>query len=159
MRSANKELIALYWGIGGMIARQQKTEGWGKSVVGRLAQDLQQEFPGVKGFSVQNLWYMRQFYLEYHGSAKLQPLVGEIAWSNNLIIMSRCKDPMEREFYINQPRATGLCVEKIYRQSIDGTPKSINGSRTGRTGLVLRAQQMSSRLLELSGLLGSPVAR
>jgi len=100
LRTANKELVALYWDIGAMITRRQNAEGWGKSVVERLANDLQQEFPGVKGFSVQNLWYMRQFYQEYQGSPKLQPLVGEIAWSHNLIIVQRCKDPLEREFYI-----------------------------------------------------------
>jgi len=77
LRAVNKELIGLYWDIGRMIARRQEYEGWGKSVVKRLSDDLQQEFPGIKGFSVQNLWYMRQFYQEYHDSEKLQPLVGE----------------------------------------------------------------------------------
>ena len=37
----------------------------------------------MKGFSVQNLWYMRQFYLEYHDNEKLQPLVGEISYGEN----------------------------------------------------------------------------
>ena len=54
--AVNRELIRLYWDIGGMIAERQKTEGWGKSVVERLAADIQHEFPGVSGFSVQNLW-------------------------------------------------------------------------------------------------------
>ncbi|WP_261597398.1 DUF1016 N-terminal domain-containing protein [Methanoculleus formosensis] len=107
LRAVNKELIGLYWDIGRMIAQRQKNEGWGKSVVERLAGDLQQEFPGIKGFSIQNLWYMRQFYLEYHGSEKLQPLVGEISWSHNLVIMSRCKDPLEREFYLRMTRKFG----------------------------------------------------
>ena len=30
---------------------------------------------------------MRQFYLEYRDNEKLQPLVGEVSWSKNLIIM------------------------------------------------------------------------
>ena len=45
-------------------------------------------------------WYMRQFFLKYHGDVKLQPLVGEISWAKNLVIMGHCKDPLEREFYI-----------------------------------------------------------
>ena len=77
LRAVNKELIGLYRDIGRMIARRQEYEGWGKSVVKQLSDDLQQEFPGIKGFSVQNLWYMRQFYQKYH-DRKLQPLVGEI---------------------------------------------------------------------------------
>ncbi|MEA3301684.1 MAG: DUF1016 N-terminal domain-containing protein, partial [Pseudomonadota bacterium] len=100
LKAVNKELVALYWDIGKLIVERQDREGWGKSVVERLANDLQNEFPGVKGFSVQNLWYIRQFYLEYHDNEKLQPLVGEIGWSHNLVIFQRCKPPMEREFYI-----------------------------------------------------------
>ena len=98
LRTVNKQLVGLYWDIGRIIVQRQTAEGWGQSVVETLAGDLQNEFPGVSGFSVQNLWYMRQFYAEYHDSEKLQPMVGEIAWSHNLIIMSRCKDSLEREF-------------------------------------------------------------
>ena len=86
-----------------------------------LADDLRQEFPGIKGFSSQNLWYMRQFHLEYRGNAKLQPLVGEIAWSRNLAIMSRCKEPLEREFYLRMTRKFGwsrsVLVHQIEYQS------------------------------------------
>jgi predicted nuclease of restriction endonuclease-like (RecB) superfamily len=56
-----------------------KGDTWGKSVVEKLAGDLQLEFPGMQGFSTQNLWYMRQFFQAYHGNEKLQPLVGEIS--------------------------------------------------------------------------------
>jgi predicted nuclease of restriction endonuclease-like (RecB) superfamily len=51
----------------------------------KVNKDLQAELPGVKGFSSQNLWYMRQFYIEYQGNLKLQPLVGEISWSKNVV--------------------------------------------------------------------------
>ena len=78
LRSVNRELVALYWDIGRMIAEKQRTANWGDGVVRQLASDLRKEFPGVGGFSVQNLWYMRQFHLAYHGHEKLQPLVGEI---------------------------------------------------------------------------------
>jgi predicted nuclease of restriction endonuclease-like (RecB) superfamily len=100
MRKVNKELIGLYWYIGQSIVERQRRLKWGKSVVETLASDLQKEFPGISGFSVQNLWYMRKFYKEYHGDEKLQPLVGEIGWSHNLIILDKCKDKLEREFYI-----------------------------------------------------------
>lgn len=100
MRKVNKELIGLYWYIGQSIVTRQQRFKWGKAVVETLAADLQNEFPGVSGFSVQNLWYMRKFYKEYHADEKLQPLVGEIGWSHNLIILDKCKDKLEREFYI-----------------------------------------------------------
>jgi predicted nuclease of restriction endonuclease-like (RecB) superfamily len=72
----------LYWDLGQMIVQRQKDEGWGKAVVERLSADLRAEFPGVGGFSTQNLWYMRQFYVEYRDNTKLQPLVGEISWTS-----------------------------------------------------------------------------
>ena len=55
LKAVNEELVTLYWDIGKLIAERQNREGWGKSVVERLANDLQNEFPGVRGFSVQNL--------------------------------------------------------------------------------------------------------
>lgn len=100
VRAANKELLALYWWIGEAISHRQVAHGWGKAVVETLAYDLQAEFPGRNGFSAQNLWLMRQFFNEYTAKPKLQPLVGEISWSKNLLIMARCKDDLEREFYL-----------------------------------------------------------
>ena len=142
-RAVNKELVGLYWDIGRMIAEKQKTEGWGKSVVQQLAADLQAEFPGVRGFSVQNLWYMRQFYLEYHDDPKLQPLVGEISWAKNLVIMARCKDPQEREFYIRMTKKFGwsknVLIHQIENQSYE---KSLLGQTNFDKALTpeLRAQ-------------------
>ena len=125
LKAVNRELVALYWDIGKLIAGRQEREGWGRSVVEQLADDLQNEFPGVRGFSVQNLWYMRQFYLEYREDEKLQPLVGEISWSKNLIIMARSKDPLEREFYIRMTRKFGwsknVLIHQIENQSYEKT--------------------------------------
>jgi len=125
LKAVNKELIALYWDIGRMIVSRQGSGSWGKSVVQLLATDLQHEFPGIRGFSVQNLWYMRQFYLEYQGNKKLQPLVGEISWAKNLQIMSRCKDPLEREFYIRMTKKFGwtknVLIHQIENQSYEKT--------------------------------------
>ena len=95
LRAVNKELIGLYWDIGRIICeRQAGGASWGKSVVERLAADLRAEFPGVQGFSAQNLWYMRQFHRTYQGHEKLQPLVGEISWTKHLVILGKCSDPI-----------------------------------------------------------------
>ena len=66
----------------------------------RLFADLQRQLPGVSGFSAQNLWWMKAVFEAYTGLGKLAPLVREIAWSHNLAISKRCKDSLEREFYI-----------------------------------------------------------
>lgn len=125
LRAVNKELVGMYWDIGRLISQRQAGGSWGKSVVEKLAADLQAEFPGSKGFSVQNVWYMRQFYLAYHASAKLQPLVGEISWAKNLVIMARCKDPLEREFYLRMTAKFGwtkaVLIHQIENQSYEKT--------------------------------------
>jgi predicted nuclease of restriction endonuclease-like (RecB) superfamily len=102
LRQVNRQLIELYWDIGKLIVERQQQMGWGKAVVETLARDLQAEFAGMQGFSVQNLWYMRQLYLEYHQKEKLQPMVGEISWAKNIVILSKCKDDNERLFYLTQ---------------------------------------------------------
>lgn len=103
----NSETINLYWEIGEEIYRQQQEKGWGKSIVQVLSVELQKEFPGAKGYSAANLWRMRNFYLTYRNSEKLAPMVREISWSNNIIIMEKCKDDLQREFYIQMTKRYG----------------------------------------------------
>ncbi len=107
LKAVNKELIALYWDIGRMIVERQAGKSWGRAVIAQLAADLQTEFPGVSGYSSRNLWYTRSFYLCYGSNEKLQLLVAEIGWTHNLIIMEKCKDDLEREFYIRMTRKFG----------------------------------------------------
>jgi predicted nuclease of restriction endonuclease-like (RecB) superfamily len=100
LKQVNTALIKLYWDIGKSIVEKQKKHKWGKSVVENLSIDLQKEFIGVNGLSSDNLWRMRKFYLNYEVQSKLAPLVQEIGWSHNIVIMEKCKDLLEREFYI-----------------------------------------------------------
>jgi len=119
LKKVNAELMELYWEIGGEIARRQHEQGWGNSIVELLSKELQKEFPGIQGFSVRNLWLMRNFYIEYSQSPILQPLVAElqkpsippllseISWSKNIVIMQKCKDQLQREFYIKMTKLYG----------------------------------------------------
>ena len=107
LKKVNKELILLYWDIGQMIVEKQKGETWGKSVVENLAQDLRNEFSGISGFSASNLWRMKVFYESYCKSKILAPLVREIGWSHNIYIFERCKDDLEREFYLRWTKKFG----------------------------------------------------
>lgn len=100
MQAVNFGLINLYWQIGEYISKRVESEDWGKSVVEQLADYLQKNEPDLKGFSDKNLWRMKQFYETYKDLPKLSPLVREISWTNNLIILSRCKTIEEKEFYL-----------------------------------------------------------
>lgn len=102
--AVNKELIKLYWDIGKDIVEKQEQEGWGSKVLERVAKDLQNEFPGVEGFSRSNIFYVRSFYVAY---AKVQQLVGQfetlpifsIPWGHNVLIIQKIKDINERLWY------------------------------------------------------------
>ncbi len=130
LKAVNKELIAMYWDIGRSIVSRQRKGTWGKSVVEHLAKDLQMEFPGIQGFSVRNIWNMRNFYVSYHRKTKLQPLVAEIGWTHNLIVITRCKDDLEREFYIRMTRKYGWSKDVLIHQ-IDN--RSYGKTMTGQT--------------------------
>jgi len=106
-KAANHAVIQLYWSIGKKIVSAQEKHGWGKAVVERLSQDLRQEFSSTFGFSVQNLWYMRQLYLEYQNYPNLQQLIGEIPWGQNITILSKVKDFKAREYYLKHTREMG----------------------------------------------------
>lgn len=116
LKRVNKELIQLYWSIGKSIVLRQDQFKWGKSVVETLSDDLQKEFVGVKGFSVDNLWRMRKFYLNYKENEKLAPMVQEIGWSHNILILEKCKDDLEREFYIRMTRKYGWTKSVLVHQ-------------------------------------------
>lgn len=100
--AVNRELIQLYWDIGRAIVQKQRVEGWGRSVVERLARDLQNAFPGLEGFSARNIWHARSFFLAYTASEKLKQPVSEIPWGHNLVLLQKLKDTDQRLWYARQ---------------------------------------------------------
>jgi len=113
--SVNRELITLHWDIGRLIVTRQREEGWGRSVVERLSRDLRFEFPDLKGYSPQNLWNMRAFYLAWTEEVEelqqtvgemdgenLPQIVGEIPWGHSLQLISKLEHPLERLWYAQQ---------------------------------------------------------
>jgi predicted nuclease of restriction endonuclease-like (RecB) superfamily len=106
-RAVNRELIDLYWSIGQEIVERQERHGWGKSVVEQLSLDLRREIPDQRGFSAQNLWFMRQLFVEYRGRPVLLQLVREIPWGQNISIMTKVKAPTAREYYLRATAQLG----------------------------------------------------
>ncbi len=105
LQKVNTEQIQLYWNIGKTILERQQQYGWGKGIVELLYIELQKEFIGIQGFSARNLWYMRNLYEQYYNSTLiLQPLVAEIPWTHNILILEKCKDEHQRFYYINMTK-------------------------------------------------------
>ena len=120
LKSVNKEMINLYWELGKSIVERQERNGWGKAIVENIANDLQQSFPSIQGFSSQNLWRMRKFYMNYKDNEKLAPLVREISWSHNIIIFEKLKDDQAKEFYLQMIRKFGWSKNVLLNQLENG---------------------------------------
>ena len=100
LQSVNTELVGLYWRIGQYISHKLETAEWGEGVVDHLAKHLARTLPGLRGFTRRNLFRMRQVYETYAGDKKVSPLVTQLPWTHNLIILGQSKRPEEREFYL-----------------------------------------------------------
>lgn len=125
LKAVNAELIQMYWEIGAYVSKQAKNGGWGKSIVADFSVFLQTRYPTMKGFSAQNIWRMKQFYETYSENEKLSPLVREIPWTNNLLIMTGCKTDEAREFYLR------LCITNRYtKRELDRQISSMLYERT-----------------------------
>lgn len=114
-RAANRELILLYWDLGRGIVEKQHALGWGKSVVERLSADLQAEFPGVRGFSANNLWLMRQFYTEYSASEVLVAASAEAGLLEASDLEQPVQDPSDRDL---SHSGTGLAANPNLEQLV-----------------------------------------
>jgi len=109
IRLANAKLIDLYWNIGEYLHNKLSNSEWGDGVVKQLSIYISKNYPDLKGFSDKNLWRMKQFYETYSApDGKLSPLVRQISWTNNMIILSRAKTIEEKEFYIK------YCISERY---------------------------------------------
>ena len=110
MRAVNAELIDMYWDIGSILHKQQKQQGWGAAIIPRLAKDIVNELPEVKGFSERNLKRMLRFYREYTESMhseKVPQAVAQLPWGHNTLLIERIKDLNERFWYAEQAISHG----------------------------------------------------
>jgi predicted nuclease of restriction endonuclease-like (RecB) superfamily len=133
---ANAEMIRLYWDIGHLVLRRQQQKGWGASVIPRLARDIRNELPEIKGFSERNIGYMIRFATEYPilhqpaakllpspnssilhqpgaklakgaDAAALQELALRLPWKHNILLFEKVKDPTARLWYMRQAIQNG----------------------------------------------------
>lgn len=89
LKAVNAALIDLYWNVGGYISTKIEQSEWGDSIVSELAKYIQNNKPGIKGFSDKNIWRMKQFYEAYKDTPQISTLLREVSWSHNLAIFSR----------------------------------------------------------------------
>ena len=112
--SVNTALLEFYWGLGADIIEKQKASTWGSGFLKQLSKDLMVEFPDMKGFSLRNLKYIRQWYQFYNckraigqqAVAQLTKLpiskLMQIPWGHNILIISKCKSKEEAFYYVQK---------------------------------------------------------
>jgi predicted nuclease of restriction endonuclease-like (RecB) superfamily len=115
-QAVNTELVGLYWQVGGYISSKLAAAEWGEGVVDRLAHHLARVLPGQRGFTRRNLFRMRQFFEIYQGNEKVTPLVTQLPWTHNLVILTQSKRPEEREFYLRMAVQQRWSKRELERQ-------------------------------------------
>ena len=95
-QQTNSVLMELYLNVGKYVSNKTTTDRWGKGVVEELAKYIKQQDPTIGGFTTRNIWRMKKFYETYKDNPKLTPLVSQISWTNNLIILSGNKSDEEK---------------------------------------------------------------
>lgn len=116
----NKTVISLYWNIGKFVSEKAQKEGWGRSTVKQLSQYILSKEPGIRGYSAQNIWRMKQFFETYQDKPKFSALLRANTWSNNLHIMSKTKTDEEKEFYLKLAAKEKYKARELERQIDSG---------------------------------------
>jgi predicted nuclease of restriction endonuclease-like (RecB) superfamily len=116
VQTVNTHLIELYWQVGSYISQKLAKAEWGDGVVTQLAAYLAQTQPGLRGFTRPNLFRMRQFYETYRQDEKVSPVVRQLPWTNNMIILNQSKRPEERDFYLRMAVQEKWSKRELERQ-------------------------------------------
>ncbi|MBO5341931.1 MAG: DUF1016 family protein [Lachnospiraceae bacterium] len=107
-KRVNEELIRMYWNVGEYLSKESEKAEFGDAYIDSVAREIQDAFPGIKGFNRRGLYRMKQFYEIYAEDEFVSTLLTQISWSNHLAIMSKAKTEEERHFYIM------LCIKESY---------------------------------------------
>lgn len=119
-RKVNEELVTMYYEIGKYLSEKVASEKWGTKVIDSIAQEINNIYPTFKGFDRRGLYRMIQFYETYKDNEIVSPLVTQISWTNNLMILSSTSSIEEKEFYIKLCIRDNLSSRELNRQLSSG---------------------------------------
>lgn len=106
-QKVNQEMLALYYGIGRYISQNSRNGKWGTGAINSISNQLKQELPGLRGFSVTSLKKMRLFYEQWQLLENRPPMAGELENTENEVVVgvnivnSLNRPPMAGELDIN----------------------------------------------------------
>lgn len=117
----NEELLQFYWHLGSEILAKQQQAQWGDGFLTQLSKDLMAEFPAVKGFSVRNLKYIRQ-WRSFYAAIGQQPVAQlcQLPWGHNIAIISKSQSSEEALYYVQSTLAHGWSRAVLIHQMESG---------------------------------------
>ena len=107
-KKVNEELISLYWDFGKYISEKVNESNWGDKIVDKLVEFMKREYPTMRGFNRAGIYRMKQFYETYKDNEIVAPLVRQISWTHNVMILGATNSIEEKEFYIK------MCIKNNY---------------------------------------------
>ena len=107
-KKVNEELISLYWDFGKYISEKVNDSNWGDKIVDKLVEFMKREYPTMRGFNRSGIYRMKQFYETYKDNKIVAPLVKQISWTHNVMILGATNSIEEKEFYIK------MCIKNNY---------------------------------------------
>lgn len=144
----NTTIIDLYWQIGSYVSERASTDGWGKSTVKELSAYILSKEPGIRGYSAQNIWRMKQFFETYKDKPELSTLLRENSWSNNMHIVSKTKSYEEKEFYLKLAAKEKYKARELERQIDSGYYERVLLSN-GKAPSALQVKDMNGVLRDM----------
>jgi len=134
--AVNTALLQFYWELGQDIVAKQQNHAWGDGFLAQLSQDLRREYPEIKGFSLRNLKYIRQWFVFWSDQSIGQQAVAQLSppaiaqqavsqlhsipWGHNLAIIAKCKGQQEALYYVQNTLAYGWSRSVLTHQIASG---------------------------------------
>jgi predicted nuclease of restriction endonuclease-like (RecB) superfamily len=115
-QKVNEELIRMYWNVGEFLSGESQSASFGDSYIDSVADFIQQEFPGIRGFTRRGLYRMKRFYEIYKDDEFVTTLLTQVSWSNHLAIISKAKTEEERHFYLMLSIKERYTARELQRQ-------------------------------------------
>lgn len=115
-RKVNEEMILLYLEVGKFLYELKENAGYGDKITTKASEFMKNNYPNIKGFNKRNIERMIQFYNTYKDDEIATPLVTQLSWTNNLLILSGSKTKEERHFYLKLSIKNNYSKRELDRQ-------------------------------------------
>lgn len=115
-RKVNEEMILLYLDVGKFLYELIENGSYGDKITTKAADFMKTNYPSIKGFTKRNIERMVQFYKTYKDDEIATPLVTQLSWTNNLLILSGSKSSEERHFYLQLSIKENYSKRELDRQ-------------------------------------------